>query len=274
MVGLRVENNNTTDGRRRTITTTMFMTLDGVVQGLGRADEDTRGDFGYGGWGPPYNDDVMVDELDVGTRAGPLAVRAFIGSVARVNLRRVLLPVVAASLTLGLAACGADSDTGSAQSSSPATTTCPSAAPASSDKPAWSLRGTTGHVNVVASTSTTAPAINMTTPFAVDETVVHTLRAGDGEVVPDTATVNVCYLGVNGRDGKQFDSSYVGGLPAQFSLDRVVTGFRKAIAGQKIGSSVAVAMTSEDGYPDGNAAAGIDKGDTLVFELTIVSVDG
>lgn len=62
MVGLRVENNNTTDGRRRTITTTMFTTLDGVVQGLGRADEDTRGDFGYG-WGPPYNDDVMVDEL-------------------------------------------------------------------------------------------------------------------------------------------------------------------------------------------------------------------
>ncbi|MEU3980495.1 dihydrofolate reductase family protein [Streptomyces sp. NPDC026672] len=47
----------------REITVTMFMTLDGVVQGLGRQDEDTRGGFAYGGWGPAYNDDVMGHEL-------------------------------------------------------------------------------------------------------------------------------------------------------------------------------------------------------------------
>ena len=84
----------------------------------------------------------------------------------------------------------------------------------------------------------------------------------------------MCYVGVNGRDGKTFDSSYTAGTPVQFSLDQVVVGFKKAIAGQKVGSSVAVAMNPADGYPDGNPAAGIDKGDTLVFELTIVSVDG
>ena len=33
-------------------------------------------------------------------------------------------------------------------------------------------------------------------------------------------------------------------------------------------------MNPEDGYPNGNPAAGINKGDTLVFELTIVSIDG
>lgn len=36
----------------RSITARMFMTLDGVVQGLGRPDEDTRGGFTHGGWGP------------------------------------------------------------------------------------------------------------------------------------------------------------------------------------------------------------------------------
>jgi|SRR5271166_3397411 len=41
------------------ITVTMWVTLDGVVQGLGRADEDTRGGFTHGGWGPRYNDEVM-----------------------------------------------------------------------------------------------------------------------------------------------------------------------------------------------------------------------
>jgi dihydrofolate reductase len=50
----------------RSITVTMFVTLDGVVQGLGRADEDTREGFAHGGWGPRYNDDVMGRELGKG----------------------------------------------------------------------------------------------------------------------------------------------------------------------------------------------------------------
>lgn len=198
------------------------------------------------------------------------------GSVTAVNIRRVVLPVAVASLTIGLAACGSDSGSDSAASSSTsaASPSCPSAAPAADAKPDWTLRGTTGSVDVVASTSTTAPAVTVTTPFAVEQTQVHTLREGSGEVVPDTATVSVCYVGVDGRDGKTFDSSYSGGTPVQFPLDRVVVGFKKAIAGQKVGSSVAVAMNPEDGYPNGNPAAGINKGDSLVFELTIVSVDG
>lgn len=47
----------------RSVTATMSVTLDGVVQGLGRADEDTRGGFAHGGWGGPYNDQVMGREM-------------------------------------------------------------------------------------------------------------------------------------------------------------------------------------------------------------------
>jgi dihydrofolate reductase len=50
----------------RSITVTMWITLDGVVQGLGRPDEDTRGGFTYGGWGQPYNDEVMGREMAKG----------------------------------------------------------------------------------------------------------------------------------------------------------------------------------------------------------------
>jgi dihydrofolate reductase len=48
------------------ITVTMWVTLDGVAQGLGRADEDTRGGFTHGGWGPQYNDEVMGREMAKG----------------------------------------------------------------------------------------------------------------------------------------------------------------------------------------------------------------
>jgi len=53
-------------------------------------------------------------------------------------------------------------------------------------------------------------------------------------------------------------------------LGGVVAGFQKAIAGQKVGSTVAVAMTSADGYPDGQPSAGIEKGDTLIFAIKIL----
>lgn len=42
----------------RKVTVTNNITLDGVMQAPGRADEDTRGDFPHGGWATPYNDAV------------------------------------------------------------------------------------------------------------------------------------------------------------------------------------------------------------------------
>jgi dihydrofolate reductase len=47
----------------RSITATMWITLDGVVQGLARPDEDPRGGFTHGGWGPRYEDEVMGQEM-------------------------------------------------------------------------------------------------------------------------------------------------------------------------------------------------------------------
>jgi dihydrofolate reductase len=43
----------------RSIGATMSVTLDGVIQGLGRPDEDIRGGFPHGGWGQRYQDEVM-----------------------------------------------------------------------------------------------------------------------------------------------------------------------------------------------------------------------
>ena len=162
-----------------------------------------------------------------------------------------------------------------APSQSPAgAVSCPSALPAAGVTPEWTLPGASGTVAVTGSTDSAAPEVKVDGPFSVAETQVHTLQAGDGPVVPDTATVSVCYMGVNGRDGSVFDSSYERGEPAEFPLDGVVPGFQKAIAGQNVGSTVAVAMAPADGYPEGQPSAGIQKGDSLVFAIKILGITG
>jgi hypothetical protein len=197
----------------------------------------------------------------------------------------IALAASAATFVLTLAACSSDGDkaptssssapaklasTSAPQAPAPASQ-CPTSPPASGGTPEWTLNGSTGNVAVIGSTDTTAPEVTVSAPFSVAETQVHTLHAGDGPVVANTATVSVCYMGVNGRDGTVFDSSYERGAPEQFPLGGVVPGFQKAIAGQKVGSTVAVAMVPADGYPEGEPRAGIQKGDTLVFALKILS---
>ncbi len=198
----------------------------------------------------------------------------------------------AAALVTTLSGCGSDSDDSSASTSaattsvtadllppsapvtSAAASTCPTAAPASGGVPEWTFPGATGSVSVTGSTDAAAPAVEVQPPFSVTDTQVHTLKPGDGPVVADTAVVTVCYMGVNGRDGTVFDNSYERGEPVDFPLDGVVPGFQKAIAGQKVGSTVAVAMSSADGYPEGQPAAGIEPGDSLIFAIKILDASG
>lgn len=205
-------------------------------------------------------------------------------SVTEVNFPRLssslAVMACAATFAVTLSACSSTSDTSSSDTSSPAAPAssidksssdgCPTAPPAEGTAAEWTLAGATGSVAVAGSTDTSAPLVTVKSPFSVTETQVHTLTAGDGPVVAPTASVSVCYMGVNGRDGNVFDSSYERGAPVDFPLDGVVPGFQKAIVGQKVGSTVAVAMTSADGYPQGQPRAGIEPGDSLVFAIKIL----
>jgi FKBP-type peptidyl-prolyl cis-trans isomerase len=222
---------------------------------------------------------------------GPPDRRAVRGNVTTVNFSRMYstfgLAAGVASLVVTLSACSSDKpasspSTSTGPASAPAMTAaeappatadagCPTQAPGDGGTPEWTLSGATGSVAVTGSTDKAAPLITVTQPFGLTETQVQTLHAGDGPVVAPTATVTVCYMGVDGRDGKVFDSAYERGTPAQFSLDGVVPGFQKAIAGQKVGSTVGVAMSPADGYPEGQPQAGIEKGDSLVFAIKILA---
>lgn len=135
---------------------------------------------------------------------------------------------------------------------------------------AVTITGTTGSATASVAAEGQAPEVSVEAPLTVAETTTEVLKEGDGDVVPENATVLVKYHGVNGRDNKVFDSSYKSEEPVEFPLNGVIPGFAKAIAGQKVGSHLLTAMTAEDGYPNGSGSA-IKPGDNLVFYIEIVS---
>jgi dihydrofolate reductase len=54
----------------RRIVVTNSLTLDGVMQGPGRPDEDRRGGFEHGGWATAYKDAVMMAAMGEGMAQG------------------------------------------------------------------------------------------------------------------------------------------------------------------------------------------------------------
>lgn len=112
-----------------------------------------------------------------------------------------------------------------------------------------------------------APTITIPDGDAPAETEVALLKEGDGAVVGSGDLVTVQYRGVKWSDGSEFDSSWSrDAAPSQFQTTGVVTGFRLALEGQKVGSQVVVAMPPKDAY-------GASEGNELQNESLVFVVD-
>jgi peptidylprolyl isomerase len=184
------------------------------------------------------------------------------------------LLVLALGGSLFLAACGSDGDASGDASASAAPSASASATPSASAKPSKVPTSKDFDKVSVSGAYGKSPKVKVDAPYAVDKTRTKVLHRSDGPVVKAGQTVEVNYYGVDGRTGKKFDESFSAGQPVAFPLDQVVPGFSKGLTGQKKGSRVLIAMPGSDGYDasGGNAQAGIEVGDTLVFVVDIVDV--
>jgi peptidylprolyl isomerase len=119
------------------------------------------------------------------------------------------------------------------------------------------------------------PSVDVGGKFVADQTERTVLTAGTGPVVEAGQSLKVDYLGVNGRNGKEFDTSY-GKTPATFTLDQgqIIKGFLDGLLGTHVGSRVLVAVAPDDGYgPQGGVeSAGIKADDTLLFVVDVLQV--
>lgn len=114
-----------------------------------------------------------------------------------------------------------------------------------------------------------APEITIPKADPPAATTIANLKQGDGPTVQSGDYVIVQYRGVTWADGKEFDSSWKRKAPAQFQTTGVVTGFKKALEGQKVGSQVLVVIPPAEGYGD-KASGSIPANSTLVFVIDIL----
>lgn len=117
-----------------------------------------------------------------------------------------------------------------------------------------------------------APTVTLPAGDPPAELKIGVLKQGDGEVVQEGDEVTVQYQGVNWRTGEIFDQSWGRGA-ASFTTGGVIPGFGAALVGQNVGSQVIAVIPPDQGYgpSGGNASAGIEADDTLVFVVDILA---
>ena len=174
-------------------------------------------------------------------------------------MTRARTALAAAALSaLALAACSGDPTTDPSGGNTDDAATTPAASPSDSSSspdplPTGSLTPSE-NLDAITVSDADVPEITVPAPWAISSTQTKVLRDSS-----------------NGRTGAVFDSSFKRGKEATFSMGGVIAGFKNGLTGQKVGSRVLIGMTGEDGYAQGNAQAGIQAGDSLVFVVDIIS---
>ncbi|MBP2676350.1 MAG: peptidylprolyl isomerase [Deltaproteobacteria bacterium] len=96
-------------------------------------------------------------------------------------------------------------------------------------------------------------------------------KEGTGKSPGPTSTVKVNYRGTL-PDGKEFDSSYKRGTPAEFSLNGVIKCFSEGIQKMKVGGKAKLVCPSNIAYGDQGAGGVIPPGATLMFEVELLGI--
>lgn len=98
------------------------------------------------------------------------------------------------------------------------------------------------------------------------------IKAGFGKKPRATDNVKVHYRGQL-IDGKEFDSSYKRGQPAQFPVNGVIKGWQEALRLMPVGSKWKLFIPAAIAYgPGGNSS--IPGHSTLIFDIELLAITG
>jgi FKBP-type peptidyl-prolyl cis-trans isomerase len=97
------------------------------------------------------------------------------------------------------------------------------------------------------------------------------LTAGTGPKPTASDTVTCNYRGTL-INGKEFDSSYKRGQPTSFPVSGVIKGWTEALQLMPVGSKWQLFIPSDMAYGDRGAGGDIGPGETLIFEVELLSI--
>lgn len=109
----------------------------------------------------------------------------------------------------------------------------------------------------------------VTTPSGLQYKV---LVKGSGDSPTDSSTVKVNYRGTL-IDGKEFDSSYKRGEPAEFPVTGVIKGWTEALKMMHVGDKWELYIPSDLAYGEQGAGGGmIEPNAVLIFEVELLDI--
>ncbi len=100
------------------------------------------------------------------------------------------------------------------------------------------------------------------------------LTVGDGPEAAAGQTVDVHYVGVSYRNGKQFDASWDRGNTFSFGLGsgQVIAGWDEGVAGMRVGGRRRITIPPHLAYGKQGAGGVIGPDETLVFVVDLIGV--
>ena len=96
------------------------------------------------------------------------------------------------------------------------------------------------------------------------------IEPGNGEAPTETDTVVVHYIG-RLLNGKEFDSSYGRGQPAELGVGDVIPGWQQALQLMHVGSKWEVWIPASLGY-GADGAGSIGPNETLHFDIELIEI--
>jgi FKBP-type peptidyl-prolyl cis-trans isomerase FkpA len=117
-----------------------------------------------------------------------------------------------------------------------------------------------------------APAFAADAPAAASGLVYKSLKDGKGPQPAATDVVKVHYRGTF-PDGKEFDSSYGRGQPAEFPLNRVIKCWTEGVQKMKVGGKAKLTCPPGIAYGERGTPGGpIPPNATLHFEVELLDI--
>lgn len=107
---------------------------------------------------------------------------------------------------------------------------------------------------------------------SVTELLIIDTKEGDGDVVPEGATITAHYTGALVKDGTIFQSSHDFGNAITFPLSGVIAGWTQGVPGMKVGGIRRLVIPAAMAYGASSPAPNIPSNSDLVFDIELVAI--